>query len=385
MNETATRLGEVVDATEPVVAGTPIRLPVFRRVPELMPCWTADTVHGETLMAVERQDGRREARLLLAPSEIVRVETATGVTVFREGRDYTCEGNLLHLPPGSRIPCVTMDALTPPADQEGLPSFIRLRGRPDRGLLFSETGVFHKQQICVTYRHTNTDVAWFTPRGGDLPRTRIRLANGDPLVLGVSGDSIALGANASKCMRLAPYHPPFAEWVTAALASRSRGTVSLVNRAVGGWTSAQGLEAAGELAALKPDLVIIAYGMNDNVQLEADEFQANVRGIVDRIRGRNPDAEFVLVSGMCGNPDWELIRPDRFLPFRDALLDLREPGIVCADITSIWIELMQRKRFIDLTGNGVNHPNDFVHRLYAHVILDVLLQSHRARAGGEGN
>ena len=34
---------------------------------------------------------------------------------------------------------------------------------------------------------------------------------------------------------------------------------------------------------------------------------------------------------------------------------------VLADMTSIWEALLKRKTFYDLTGNGVNHPNDFGH------------------------
>ena len=45
------------------------------------------------------------------------------------------------------------------------------------------------------------------------------------------------------------------------------------------------------------------------------------------------------------------------------------PGIALADMTSIWTEIVARKKYLDLTGNGLNHPNDFGHRLYAGVIL----------------
>ena len=32
------------------------------------------------------------------------------------------------------------------------------------------------------------------------------------------------------------------------------------------------------------------------------------------------------------------------------------------------------KRDLDLTGNGLNHPNDFGHRLYAQAIVSVLIE-----------
>ena len=44
-----------------------------------------------------------------------------------------------------------------------------------------------------------------------------------------------------------------------------------------------------------------------------------------------------------------------------------------ADLTTLWGELLERKRDCDLTGNGVNHPNDFGHRVYAQAILGLLI------------
>lgn len=35
---------------------------------------------------------------------------------------------------------------------------------------------------------------------------------------------------------------------------------------------------------------------------------------------------------------------------------------------------MKAKNFLDLTGNGVNHPNDFGHRVYARVLSALLIQ-----------
>ena len=34
--------------------------------------------------------------------------------------------------------------------------------------------------------------------------------------------------------------------------------------------------------------------------------------------------------------------------------------------------MLERKKFADICGNHVNHPNDFIHRLYASVILRTL-------------
>jgi hypothetical protein len=45
--------------------------------------------------------------------------------------------------------------------------------------------------------------------------------------------------------------------------------------------------------------------------------------------------------------------------------------VAVADVTSVWGELMKTKRFSDVSGNNVNHPNDFGHRVYAQVIVQL--------------
>jgi hypothetical protein len=49
--------------------------------------------------------------------------------------------------------------------------------------------------------------------------------------------------------------------------------------------------------------------------------------------------------------------------------------VALADLTSIWGELLKRKSFYDLTGNGVNHPNDFGHCVYAETLLALLIDT----------
>jgi hypothetical protein len=43
-------------------------------------------------------------------------------------------------------------------------------------------------------------------------------------------------------------------------------------------------------------------------------------------------------------------------------------------MTQVWFDLLRRKSVYDVTGNGINHPNDFGHRLYAQVILSLLVE-----------
>jgi acyl-CoA thioesterase I len=84
-------------------------------------------------------------------------------------------------------------------------------------------------------------------------------------------------------------------------------------------------------------------------------------------------AEFVLVSPMLPNPRWPYPVMERFSAYRDALATLCGDGAALADVTRMWTDLLGRKSVHDLTGNGINHPNDFGHRVYAQVILALLV------------
>ncbi|MGB9597032.1 MAG: SGNH/GDSL hydrolase family protein, partial [Candidatus Poribacteria bacterium] len=115
------------------------------------------------------------------------------------------------------------------------------------------------------------------------------------------------------------------------------------------------------------------FGMNDaSGRVIPEKFKTNIYGQMNAVREKNPDTEFILVSTMTANPDWTASAPDLYPIYRDILGTLCDEGVILADMTSMWTELLKRKSYASLTGNGVNHPNDFGHRVYAQVILGLL-------------
>ena len=93
-----------------------------------------------------------------------------------------------------------------------------------------------------------------------------------------------------------------------------------------------------------------------------------------RMRESNPETEFILVAPMLANPEWQATPAEMFPKYRDALALLCGQGVALADVTALWTDVLKRKHYHDLTGNGVNHTNDFGHRLYAQVILGLLVE-----------
>lgn len=347
----------------------------------LTPFWRASEIHEPMFFIQSSKQERPTCKLLFKPTEILSVRSATRETTFKADRDFTVDmaAGTISLPAASRIPFKTQDQLYP-LMTSNTPKIGRQAGDRTRGIFFGEGAVYHNLQVEVTYR--TEPGQWKGPvpeySGQSLPKTLAKLHNKQPLNLMLCGDSISAGGNASGVVKAPPGCPAFGELVALALEHHYGSKVTFTNHAVGGWTAANGLQQAKEqkIGKAKPDLVIIAFGMNDVFARNAAAYQANIRGIIDAVRADAPDAEFILVASMLGNAEWG-IPIEQFPLYRDALKKLCGPGIVLADMTSIWDALLKRKSFYDLTGNGVNHPNDFGHMIYAQSLLALLIEPEK--------
>ena len=348
-------------------------------IADLIPFWTSQVMRKESLLFIaESEREPATATLLFPPDRIAMLGSADGVAVYTEGEDYTVDqpAGRLYLTPRSRIPQVTRGALYPSADPDGA-GFMHVRGDPATFMLCAEGAVFHQQQTVVTYAHAPSVWSGYVPEyaGGALPRTLDRLHRRAPLTVCVAGDSISEGYNASGFVGASPAQPPYATLVAAGLEQVYRSPVTLHNFAQAGSASDAAVYTADRIADAQPQLVIVAFGMNDAGYMDADEFGANIRALMAFIRRTAPATEFVLVSSMLPHPDWHYTVMERFPAYREALASLCGAGVVLADMTSLWRDVLTRKSVYDLTGNGINHPNDFGHRLYAQVILALLVDA----------
>lgn len=345
------------------------------RPERLTPFWLSETMEGESVLFVSDDAAALpKATLLFAPTKILSVCSASGTTEYTEGKDYLWKpgSRTITLPPGSGIAHKTPQDLRRPAKSQRH----RLTHRDGNGeIFFGATHEYHDLQTVITYAHKPG--VWSGPAptfaGKQLPGTLQRLQARQPLAIALLGDSISTGCNASGWAKVAPFQPPFQDLLVLNLKAAYGADVSLKNFAVGGTNTAWGVRQIGSLIEATPDLVILAFGMNDVHGLTAAQYQANIETMIESVRRALPKAEFILIASMLGNPDWAALRMERFPPYRDALAQLCGPGIVLADMTGIWTELHKHKRDWDLTGNGVNHPNDFGHRIYAQVLSALLI------------
>jgi lysophospholipase L1-like esterase len=318
------------------------------------------------------------ARLTFAPDELVEVRRATGESVPLDG--ITIQGDRLLVSGRADLPALTDDELI---FSEPCLDGIGKHRDGKRHIRFSEGSDYHRLQLSIDYR---TRAQWTGPvpqaQRQELARAHQRLERGEGLTLAVLGDSISSGANASAIVHVPPYQPAYPQLLARRLQKETRGTISLYNLSKGGMRSAWGREQCPRVIGVMPDLLIIAFGMNDASDgIPVEDFRQNIEAIIGTVRATLPDCEVIVVSGMMPNPEWHLSQPEVRQHMHEQLRALQGPGVAFCDVNSIWSELVRRKGFFSLTGNGVNHPNDFGHRLYA----DCLYATFDLKEKGEFN
>jgi len=335
------------------------------------PAWSTPTVWRESSILLKmKPDGPAIARLGFFAAEIIDVSSADRQHRFQLGKDFTLSKDGLQLIFSNHGPVqvISVADLFVPRDTPN--SYSHRVGNPEQNLLYRPGRWFHDHNIEVSYRRSGPASA--LGKSGTLPKTMALLKATKKLTIGVSGDSISTGLDASGMTKAYPFQPGYADLVAAQLRATFRNEIVLHNRAVSGWSVANGVTDLPKLLESKPDLIIVAYGMNDVGRKDPKWFGQRTREIIDRIRKELPDTEIILVSSMLGNAEWVHTPRDMFGKYRDELKALTGEGIALADVTAVWELLLKNKHDLDLTGNGLNHPNDFGHRLYAQAILQLI-------------
>ena len=116
-----------------------------------------------------------------------------------------------------------------------------------------------------------------------------------------------------------PYQPGYPELVAAQLTKDFGAEIDLVNRSVAGWSIANGLADLDKLMESKPDLLIVAYGMNDVGRRDPAWFADQARSIQARAKAARPDLEIIWVTPMLGNREWVHTPREMFFAYQEAL------------------------------------------------------------------
>lgn len=328
-----------------------------------VPFWEGGAVLDETILFVSENSVPACAKLFFEPSEIISVKSADLKTEYIQGRDYWVKNRTIIRAENSAIPFLNRSDLYFPEKTD------ECFAAKDGGfVLYRTKGFFHNYQVVVTYRHKEQwqpDIG----RKGMLSHTRKILNAGGGLKLCFYGDSITAGCDGSGQIGIPPYMPGWPEMIRRELARRYECEVVMVNTAVGGKQSDWGAECAEELlAAHRPDLAVIAFGMNDGTERVAPgKFKDNIIRIKDAVLRKNTEAEFIFVAPTVANP--ASVFDGRQREYFQVLNSCADENDVVINMTALHEEMILRKKFEDMTGNNINHPNDFLIRVYAQAIL----------------
>ena len=339
----------------------------FEQITE--PLFNGDIIYDESVTFVE-ENGKAAAPLYFDAEEIINVTSADKTKEYKENTDWIYKNNKIELTPGSSIFRFNINDLIFDDKIEGQ-SFETSDGRYS---LFHEGHFFHDRQISVTYRKKSSQCFGYKQKfcKNELKKTIKKLKDKRDVTIVLYGDSISEGANSSGTTLTTPFLPKWGDMVIEKI-KRSYGVnVVFYNTSMGGRDSSWGVQNAQErVADYRPDLAIIAFGMNDRI--DGKSFSENIRKIMSIITKTTPDTEYILCATTLPNqmlPEFCAYQKD----YRDALYSIAKDGVAVASFYNLQKELLRKKRFIDLTGNNVNHLNDFMIRCHTELVCSMLIE-----------
>ncbi|RYD96966.1 MAG: SGNH/GDSL hydrolase family protein [Sphingobacteriales bacterium] len=337
------------------------------------PFWKADTITDESVQIIK--NGKlATGKLLFNAANILSIRAADQSKNFIKGKDWSYVNGKISIPQGSSIPYLKIEDLVFSKTKPGL----SMKGKkPGTYVLFNENGFFSAHQILVTYIPQKNG-KWAGPRpvyaGGNLAVTTRKLSAKKAMNIIFYGNSIETGYNSSGLENIPPYMPIWPQLVTYNLRKAYGSSINYINSSVPGVMAKWGLDSAAKrVTADHPDLAIIGFGMNDGASnVPPAQYAMEIKGIIDIVKADKPEAEFILIAPMLPNPD--AVQAGNQAQYKAELLKLIGPGVVVADMTGVHAELLRHKTYQDMTGNNINHPNDYLARWYAQLISGILIK-----------
>lgn len=336
---------------------------------KLVKIWSDEIIYNETVVLVDNGE-TISGNLLFEPTEIISVRDYTLEKVY-DPSEYSFEGNHIFRNENSTIPYLTEENLQGINMPEEYAFSTYQAKEQGQFILFTEGIGVVMHQVAVTYKHEGS-LAGIKPayQPDALSHVLQKLENKEDINVVVNGDSISTGANASGVLGIMPYLDDFPTLFTNHLAETYDVTVNLFNTAVGGTVSQFGKDNVDtHVNQYDPDLVIIGYGMNDgSLGVTPLAYKENIEFMIRSIKARKSDADIIVISTILANP--LSIQNQGQKSYLAELEDLVETyGIALLDMTSISEELYKVKRSVDILANNINHPSDFLVRIYASALI----------------
>lgn len=224
---------------------------------------------------------------------------------------------------------------------------------------------------CFDERRQKTD----EELAGELAKDSVKLQiTGKKLKYIVFGDSISTGLEATQ----APYM--YFNRVKEYIESSNKIELELENAAIGGETSSDGIKRFSvDVLEKNPDMVSIAYGMNDQCLkkdssenfVSPDTYKENIEYMIKELISIG--SKVILISPCISNPRW-VFSSGTILAYAQVLKSLAaEYKLPFANVTALWQEILNRgKTSESLLYNDINHPTDYGHQLYYYMFKEII-------------
>ena len=358
----------------------------------------------ETVMFIDKGDTKE---LLFPINSIVSVTSYNGKITYLEGRDYVVVDGKLQVTEDTTIPCITSAVY-----YNGPSTGTTIQDSKTGQYLYWGESQMKRWQVAVTYTHEDNWDGYVQESQLEVYKDFVKkLVGGEDVTVMFYGDSITWGANSSYSDNADSKQPAYPMLFVQTLAdlfgyrvkyintglvasmachnvpttdyvAGDRGTITYINTAIGGWTSANGVEyfdkfIGDQVAKYGCDLLVLAFGMNDG-QVDSSVTKSNDKKIIDNLFKIAPDASVMIVSTMTPHTGttWDSMNTRSQ---EKALLGLantyrkKDLPVAVACMNTVSKEVQKHKTFNDYAGNNINHPNDWFYRVYAQTLLQTLI------------
>ncbi len=384
----------------------------------LSPVWSGTVSYAETAFVREQSSSSTsvaDIQLLYDIEDVISVRSFDLKTVYTEGVDYTVSNGKLKILSGGSIPVMSYSKyygdvvlVDGKFNQQQWAA-----GATGKGYFFGDltnTIAMADYTICVTYSHSEgTPFTVPEDKSDSFSKLMEKIENFEPINIVSLGDSITAGWSASGSLvdgktPESPYAPAYNNMLAEYITKTYGVAVNHTNLAIGGQTSSSevmnGLTAMTapenleEMCQADPDIVIIAIGMNDGYNgISSTQHVTNIKKALTKLKEDCPDAMAVVITTSLPNhqaspenggsavvnigKDITLnstTDPYNYRRFGEALRaeEANWTNAVLADVMAVNLELYDRKQYQDISGNNYNHPNDYMHRIYAQVVIQTI-------------
>ncbi|WOE81726.1 GDSL-type esterase/lipase family protein [Pseudomonas protegens] len=283
------------------------------------------------------------------PTEVVSVYSPSTGKLFENGKDYSVTNTGILILPDSKI-------------DEAPPGFLdpSLSEKNTYGVKVStELG---RYQYAVTYKK---EESYHIKKTGFIKASKENTKN-KKIKITFFGDSISYGSDTSY---------GYVNLVMSKIEKNYPGKFIYRNNSYPGISSINASWWVDtKLNDKKSDIILLAFGMNDSNNTSPDKYKANIEYVIKKVRMKAPETQFILLSPIRPNPESTTHHHEYFNKYLAALKDIaiENNNVMTVDATSAWDRINKNKRFYDLSANGINHPNDYAHRVIAELVYSAM-------------